>query len=174
MTDPDAALARWVSRAPLWLRTLSFRRDLALPLVVLAVQLTGAAVSDRYAHAFNPPHPLGALGWVLLAAGPVALVARRQHPVPVLWVNLAGPLPWSSAAGWAQISFSIARSSSSASFDADLMALSAARACSGWLSMRSSPMLAWTLMSEMLWPITSCRSLAIRSRSSLWWRRWSI
>jgi signal transduction histidine kinase len=108
MTDPDAALARWVSRAPLWLRTLSFRRDLALPLVVLAVQLTGAAVSDRYAHAFNPPHPLGALGWVLLAAGPVALVARRQHPVPVLWVNLAGTLPWSSAAGWAQISFIIA------------------------------------------------------------------
>ena len=54
MTDPDAALARWVSRAPLWLRTLSFRRDLALPLVVLAVQLTGAAVSDGHAHAFNP------------------------------------------------------------------------------------------------------------------------
>ena len=78
MTDPDAALARWVSRAPLWLRTLSFRRDLALPLVVLAVQLTGAAVSDRYAHAFNPPHPLGALGWVLLAAGPVALVAAPR------------------------------------------------------------------------------------------------
>ena len=108
MRDPDAALARWVSRAPLWLRTLSLRRDLALPLVVLAVQLTGAAVFDGHAHAFNPPHPLGALAWVLLAAGPVALVARRRHPVPVLWVNLAGTLPWSSAAGWAQISFVIA------------------------------------------------------------------
>src|SRR6516165_8995997 len=77
MRDPDAALARWVSRAPLWLRTLSLRRDLALPLVVLA-------------------------------AGPVALVARRRHPVPVLWVNVAGTLPWSSAAGWAHISFIIA------------------------------------------------------------------
>src|SRR6516162_7535749 len=108
MRDPDAALASWVSRAPLWVRTLSFRRDLALPLVVLAVQLTGAAVSDGKAHAFNPPHPLGPLAWVLLAAGPVALVARRQHPVPVLWVNLAGTLPWSSAVGWAQISFIIA------------------------------------------------------------------
>jgi signal transduction histidine kinase len=108
MTDPDAALVRWASCAVSWLRTLSLRRDLALPLVVLAVQLTGAAVADRHAHAFNPPHPLGALGWVLLAAGPVALVARRRHPVPVLWVNLAGTLPWSSAAGWAQISFIIA------------------------------------------------------------------
>jgi signal transduction histidine kinase len=92
----------------LWLRTLSMRRDLALPLVVLAVQLTGAAVYDRNAHAFNPPHPLGALGWALLAAGPVALVARRRHPVPVLCAALAGALPWSSAAGWAQISFIIA------------------------------------------------------------------
>ena len=108
MRDPDAALARWVSRAPLWLRTLSLRRDLALPLVVLAVQLTGAAVSDQRMHIFNPPHALGALGWVLLAAGPVALVARRRHPVPVLWVNVAGTLPWSSAAGWAHISFIIA------------------------------------------------------------------
>jgi signal transduction histidine kinase len=97
-----------VSRTPAWLRTLSLRRDLALPLVVLAVQLTGAAVSDGAAHVFNPPHPLGALGWVLLAAGPVALVARRRHPVPVLWVTLAGTLPWSSAVGWAHISFIIA------------------------------------------------------------------
>src|SRR6516162_432316 len=108
MRDPDAALARWVSRAPLWLRTLSLRRDLALPLVVLAVQLTGAAVSEGSAHVFNPPHAVGALGWVLLAAGPVALVARRRHPVPVLWVNVAGTLPWSSAAGWAHISFIVA------------------------------------------------------------------
>src|SRR6516162_4849009 len=108
MKNPDAALARWVSRAPLWLRTLSWRRDLALPLVVLAVQLTGAAVANGRMHIFNPPHALGALGWVLLAAGPVALVARRRHPVPVLWVNVAGTLPWSSAAGWANISFIIA------------------------------------------------------------------
>jgi signal transduction histidine kinase len=108
MTDPDAAPATWLSRAPLWLRTNSLRRDIALPVVVLAVQLTGAAVDDRNAHAFNPPHPVGTLAWILLAAGPVALVARRRHPLPVLLVNLAGTLPWSSAAGWAQISFIIA------------------------------------------------------------------
>jgi signal transduction histidine kinase len=92
----------------LWLRTLSVSRDLALPLVVLAVQLTGAAAFFGSAHVFNPPHSLGALGWVLLAAGPLALVARRRHPVPVLWVTLAGTLPWSSADGYAHISFIIA------------------------------------------------------------------
>src|SRR5215469_1004360 len=108
MRDPDAAPARWVSRAPLWLRTLSLRRDLALPLAVLAVQLTGAAVAGRTFHLFHPPHPLGALDWVLLVAGPVALVARRRHPVPVLWVNLAAALPWSSGSGWAHVSFIIA------------------------------------------------------------------
>jgi signal transduction histidine kinase len=108
MRDPDPALARWVSRAPLWLRTLSLRRDLALPLVVLAVQLTGAAVAGRTFHLFHPPHPLGALDWVLLVAGPVALIARRRHPVPVLWVNLAAALPWSSGSGWAHVSFIIA------------------------------------------------------------------
>src|SRR6516162_7354206 len=122
MRDPDAAFARWVSRAPLWLRTLSLRRDLALPLVVLAVQLTGAAVSDGSAHVFNPPHAVGALGWVLLAAGPVALVARRRYPVPVLWVNVAGTLPWSSAAGWAHISFIIAF----------FAAATAGKRCSAW------------------------------------------
>jgi hypothetical protein len=52
MRNPDAALARWVSRAPSWLRTLSLRRDLALPLLVLAAQLTGAAVSVGHAHSF--------------------------------------------------------------------------------------------------------------------------
>ena len=59
MRDTGTALARWVSRAPLWPRTLSLRRDLALPLVVLAVQLTGAAVANGRMHIFNPPHALG-------------------------------------------------------------------------------------------------------------------
>jgi signal transduction histidine kinase len=84
------------------------RRDLALPLVLLAVQLTGAAAAGQTFRLFHPPHPLGALDWVLLAAGPVALVARRRHPVPVLWVNLAAALPWSSDSGWAHVSFIVA------------------------------------------------------------------
>jgi signal transduction histidine kinase len=45
---------------------------------------------------------------VLLAAGPVALVARRRHSVPALWVCLAATLPWSSGSGWAHVSFIIA------------------------------------------------------------------
>src|SRR6516225_2004767 len=133
MRNPDATLARWVSRAPLWLRTLSLRRDLALPLVVLAVQLTGAAFSDGMAHVFNPPHSLGGLGWVLLAAGPVALVARRRFPVPVLWVNVAGTLPWSSAAGWAHISFIIAF----------FVAATAGKRYSAWLALGFN--FAWTI-----------------------------
>jgi signal transduction histidine kinase len=108
MRDPDAALAGWVSRVLSWLRTLSLRRDLALPLVLLAVQLTGAAVAGQTFHLFSPPRSLGTVDWVLLVAGPVALVARRRHPVPALWVCLAATLPWSSGSGWAHVSFIIA------------------------------------------------------------------
>src|SRR6516165_4238795 len=106
MRDPDAALASWVSRAPLWLRTLSLRQDLALPLVVLAVQFTGAAIAGKYANLFAPQRPLGPVDWVLLAVGPVALVARRRHPVAVLWVCFAATLP--PGAGVANVSFTVA------------------------------------------------------------------
>jgi signal transduction histidine kinase len=106
MRDLDAALARWVSRAPLWLRTLSLRRDLALPLVVLAVQLTGAAVAGKYANLFAPHRPLGPVDWIMLTVGPMALVARRRHPVPVLWVCFAATLPPGS--GVANIAFTVA------------------------------------------------------------------
>jgi len=108
MRDPDAAIAGRASRTPWWPPTLSSRRDLALPLVLLAVQLTGAAVAGGTFHLFSPPRPLGAVDWVLLVAGPVALVARRRHPVPALWVCLAATLPWSSGNGWAHVSFIIA------------------------------------------------------------------
>jgi signal transduction histidine kinase len=36
------------------------------------------------------------------------LVARRRHPVPVLWVCLAAALPWSSGSGWSHVSFIVA------------------------------------------------------------------
>jgi signal transduction histidine kinase len=106
MRDADAALARWVSRAPLRLRTPGLRRDLALPLVVLAVQFTAAAVAGKYANLFAPNRPLGTVDWVMLAVGPVALVARRRHPVPVLWVCFAATLP--PGAGVANVSFTVA------------------------------------------------------------------
>ena len=109
MRNPHTAPAAWVSRAPSWLLTLSWRRDVALPLVLLVVQLTGGAVlAGKTAHVFWPPRALGALGWVLLAAGPIALVARRWHPVPVLWVNLGATLPLSSGSAWANISLIVA------------------------------------------------------------------
>ena len=50
----------------------------------------------------------GAVDWVLLAVGPVALVAQRRHPVAALWVCLAATLPWSSGSGWAHVSFIVA------------------------------------------------------------------
>jgi signal transduction histidine kinase len=61
------------------------RRDLALPLVVLAVQLIGAAVAGESFRLFSP--------------------SRRRHPVPVLWVSLVGML---STSGFAHVTFVVA------------------------------------------------------------------
>ena len=107
MRNPDVDRTGWASRAPSWPRTLSLRRDLALPLVVLAVQLIGAAVArGKFAALFSPPRPLGVADWVLLVVGPVALVGRRWHPVAVLWVCLAATL--ASVSGFTHVSFVIA------------------------------------------------------------------
>src|ERR1700751_4956639 len=102
-----AALTGWASRVPSWPRTLSLRRDLALPLVLLAVQLTLAVtIEDRW-HLFSPPRALGPVDWVLLVIGPVALVARRRHPVLGLWVTFAGTLA-PSGTGLPHLSFLVA------------------------------------------------------------------
>jgi signal transduction histidine kinase len=107
MRDPGAALAGWASRAPSWPRTLDLRRDLALPLVVLAVQLTSAATIEGRWHLFSPPRSLGPVDWLLLVVGPVVLVARRRHPVLVLWVTLATTLA-PSGTGLTHVSFIVA------------------------------------------------------------------
>jgi signal transduction histidine kinase len=107
MRDTAATLAGWASRAPSWPRTLSLRRDLALPLVLLAVQLIGAATLGGTANLFRLPGSLDALGWASLVAGPVALVARRRHPLPVLWVCLAAALT-PSGTGLAHLSLVVA------------------------------------------------------------------
>ena len=107
MTDPDAALAGRASRVPWWPRTLSLRRDLVLPLVLLAVQLTAAATIEGSWHLFSPPRSLGPVDWALLVVGPVALVARRRHPVLVLWVTLATTLA-PSGTGLTHLSFLVA------------------------------------------------------------------
>jgi signal transduction histidine kinase len=108
MRDPDAALARRVSRAPWWPRTLSLRRDLALPLVLLAVQLTSAATIEGRWHLFSPSRALGPTDWVLLVAGPVALAARCRYPVPVLWVTLLATTFAPSGTGLTHVSFIVA------------------------------------------------------------------
>ena len=92
---------------PWWPRTLSLRRDLALPLVLLAVQLTSAATIEGRWHLFSPPRALGPLDWVLLVLGPVALVARRRYPVLVLWVTFATTLA-PSGTGLTHVSFIVA------------------------------------------------------------------
>ena len=132
MRDPAAANAGWVSRVLSWPRTLSLRRDLALPLVLLAVQLAGAAIMGKAAHLFDPQRPLGPVYWVLLVVGPAALVARRRHPVPVLWVCLAATLP-PSGSGLAHISFIVAF----------FVAATAGQRYSAWLALAIS--FVWTI-----------------------------
>jgi signal transduction histidine kinase len=83
------------------------RRDLALPLVLLALQLTGAAFIPGVWHAFSPARSFGPLDWALLVAGPVALVARRYHPVLVLWVTFAATLA-PAGTGLTHLSFVVA------------------------------------------------------------------
>jgi len=111
------------------------RRDLALPLVLLAVQLTGAATSERFWHLFSPPHHLGPVDWVLLAVGPVALVARRRHPVLVLWVTLAGTLA-PSGTGLTHLSFLVAFfvAATAGELHAALLALALTFAWTIWLA----------------------------------------
>ncbi len=92
---------------PWWPRALSLRRDLALPLVLLAVQLTWAAADPSMWHLFSGPRALGPVDWVLLVAGPVALAARRRHPVLVVGVTLAATLG-PSGTGLTQLSFLVA------------------------------------------------------------------
>ena len=89
---------------------VAWRRDLALPFAVAVLQLAGTAhgVGGKFDYkvgrgaagqmhtvhlglALNPVHP-AALDWILLIVGPVALVARRRHPVAVAWLAFAPTL----------------------------------------------------------------------------------
>jgi signal transduction histidine kinase len=74
---------------------LDWRRDLALPAVLLVVQLAGAAATVAGHH--SPTKHLGSADWVLLVVGPLALVFRRRWPVAVLWVAFAATLTPSGA-----------------------------------------------------------------------------
>jgi len=69
---------------------LDWRRDLVLPAIVLAVQLAGAAATAAGHH--SPARHPGPADWLLLVAGPLALVFRHRWPVGVLWVTFAATL----------------------------------------------------------------------------------
>jgi signal transduction histidine kinase len=75
---------------------LGWRADLALPLLVLVVQIAAGVLSSwHHQHRVN----LAPLDWLALVAGPIALVERRRHPVGVLCVTFAATLGPSGAAG---------------------------------------------------------------------------
>jgi signal transduction histidine kinase len=73
--------------------------------------------------------------WVLLAVGPVALVARRRHPVLVLWVTLAGTLA-PSGTGLTHLSFLVAFfvAATAGELHAALLALALTFAWTIWLA----------------------------------------
>ena len=81
----------WRERATSWARGLAWRRDLVLPAVLLIVQLAGAAATAGHWHHRRLTN-LDPADWFLLVVGPLALVARRRHPVLVLWVAFAATL----------------------------------------------------------------------------------
>jgi len=78
-----------------------------LPLALLAVQLVVAATIEGRWQLFSPTRSFGPVDWALLVVGPVALVARRRHPVLVLWVTFAATLS-PSGTGLTHLSFLVA------------------------------------------------------------------
>ena len=92
---PAPRLGQRTGRLSGWLDGLDWRRDLALPAVLLVVQLAGAAATVAGHH--SPTTHLGPADWVLLLVGPLALVFRRRWPVAVLWVAFAATLTPSGA-----------------------------------------------------------------------------
>lgn len=99
MRGLNTATAGWASRTS-W-RPLG--RDVALPLAVLVLQLTGAMVTAGSSLLIHPVR-LGAVDWALLIVGPAALIVRRRHPVAALWVSFAGTLA-PSGSSFAFLSF---------------------------------------------------------------------
>jgi signal transduction histidine kinase len=93
--QPASPAASRAGRSWLSLGDLGWRRDLALPAVLLVLQLAGAA-GQAAGHRGHPAH-LGPADWSLLVVGPLALTLRRRYPVAVLWVAFAATLTPSGA-----------------------------------------------------------------------------
>ncbi|HTW08251.1 MAG TPA: sensor histidine kinase [Acidimicrobiales bacterium] len=95
MDHAPRRLGQRTVRLSAWLDGLDWRRDLALPAVLLVVQLTAAAATVAGHH--SPTKHLAPANWALLVVGPLALVFRRRWPVAVLWVAFAATLTSSGA-----------------------------------------------------------------------------
>jgi signal transduction histidine kinase len=85
-------LRGWVERVP----ARRWVADGLLAAAVGAVNLATAVASDTAGAGRTPWRPLDGLGYLLLAIGPAALVARRRWPLGVLAVALASSLAYSS------------------------------------------------------------------------------
>jgi hypothetical protein len=73
-----------------WRKGLDWRHDLALPTVLLVLQLGGAAATVAGHH--SPTRHLGPADWLLLVVGPLSLLFWRRWPVAVLWVAFSATL----------------------------------------------------------------------------------
>jgi hypothetical protein len=82
--DGAAMIARGAS-ALRWL-VRGVRGDVVLAVVAGLVQVGGTALAARHQ---TDIRVLGVPGYLLLAAGPAALIVRRRWPVAVLWVAFA-------------------------------------------------------------------------------------
>jgi signal transduction histidine kinase len=82
----------WIERAP----ARRWVADALLAALVGAVNLAVAVTSDTAGTGRTPWRPLDALGYLLLALGPLALVARRRWPLGVLAVVEAASLAYSA------------------------------------------------------------------------------
>jgi signal transduction histidine kinase len=86
-------LRGWIERVP----ARRWVADGLLALAVGAVNFTVAGVSSAAGAAGQAPwRSLDGLGYLLLAMGPLALVARRRWPLPVLVVVLANSVAYSA------------------------------------------------------------------------------
>jgi len=84
-------LRDWIERVP----ARRWVADALLAAAVGAVNLAVAVTSDTAGAGRVPWRPLDALGYLLLALGPLALVARRRWPLGVLAVVEAASLAYS-------------------------------------------------------------------------------
>ena len=81
MTARGASAVRWLVRA--------VRGDVVLAVVAGLIQVGGTALAARHQ---TDVRMLDVPGYLLLAAGPAALIVRRRWPVAVLWVAFATAL----------------------------------------------------------------------------------